>query len=325
MNQIIENNIISKQWNAISFMKCIAAILITNAHIGPFYPEGYDWMSFGGALGNSLFFFCSGYALIDSIKDKSFLQWYSRRLKRLYPTIWLVMAVFVLIGYGNYRIIDFIVTPYWFINTIIVFYAIFYFVVKYTRRNLSFLIGILFLGMVVEFSLISHDKWVMEENANSLYLHYWYYFAIMLIGAIVSDKEQARPNNSYQGTFLIITFISFLIYMGIKYYILHTLNPLYESQLLLPICLTVFAICIYYSSVTIANILFKMKIRGIIKLLSTITLEIYIVQFGIANLLQNLKFPLGLIILVISIVLSAYFVHFLIRFTNESIRSHTCL
>ncbi len=45
----------------IDVMKVIAIMLITNSHFKPVYEGDLSRFAFGGALGCSLFFFCSGF------------------------------------------------------------------------------------------------------------------------------------------------------------------------------------------------------------------------------------------------------------------------
>lgn len=40
--------------NFVSFIRFVAAVLITNSHFDGLYPAGFSWMSTGGALGNAL-------------------------------------------------------------------------------------------------------------------------------------------------------------------------------------------------------------------------------------------------------------------------------
>jgi peptidoglycan/LPS O-acetylase OafA/YrhL len=43
--------------SGIDFIKFIAAILITNSHMGHLYPQGLSILATGGAIGDALFFF----------------------------------------------------------------------------------------------------------------------------------------------------------------------------------------------------------------------------------------------------------------------------
>lgn len=305
-----------KQWHAITILKCIAAMLITNAHIGPFYPSGYDWLSFGGALGNSLFFFASGFVLVNSIMRQSFLPWYRKRLFRIYPTIWFLLLVSLLIGYRQFNILDFVITPYWFINAIIVFYFLFYLSVKRFGKKVPIVIFCLFVGMVVEFFCINHNGWIMEENTNSVYLHYWYYLAIMFIGAWVSTLHEKLMLLKNRFTVL-VTISSFVMYMGLKFYLLHTHKPLFELQLLLPVLLALFALSAFLVCDSLVKFLLNTKIFNVISMISTLTLEIYLVQFMLAHYLVSFGFPVGILILLPSIVLTAYIIHKLFSRLNN--------
>lgn len=70
---------------AIDVLKFIAAILITNSHMGILYGK-YNELATGGAIGDVLFFFCSGFTLFLS-RGVRFDNWYKRRINRIYPTI----------------------------------------------------------------------------------------------------------------------------------------------------------------------------------------------------------------------------------------------
>lgn len=49
--------------NGVDILKCIAAILITNSHMDMLYPK-FSFLATGGAIGDALFFFCSGFTLL---------------------------------------------------------------------------------------------------------------------------------------------------------------------------------------------------------------------------------------------------------------------
>ena len=56
-----------KQRNiGIDILKCFAAIVITNSHMDILYPK-FGALATGGAIGDALFFFCSGVGWADLI------------------------------------------------------------------------------------------------------------------------------------------------------------------------------------------------------------------------------------------------------------------
>jgi peptidoglycan/LPS O-acetylase OafA/YrhL len=89
--------------NEIILLKFIAIILITNSHLNGYYPVSY--FSTGGSLGNSIFFLVSAIGLTFSLDKKviNFSSWYKKRFIRIYPTMWLAITVFILVGLFNFE------------------------------------------------------------------------------------------------------------------------------------------------------------------------------------------------------------------------------
>lgn len=68
-----------KQRNiGIDILKCFAAIVITNSHMDILYPK-FGALATGGAIGDALFFFCSGFTLFLGRMGR-FDNWYKRRI-----------------------------------------------------------------------------------------------------------------------------------------------------------------------------------------------------------------------------------------------------
>ena len=85
----------------ITWLRCLAAMLITNAHYTGIYPT--DWIANGGLIGDTLFFALSGYCLTN-IKT-GFWKWYGKRLNRILPAVSLITIIYAVLGQydlGNY-------------------------------------------------------------------------------------------------------------------------------------------------------------------------------------------------------------------------------
>jgi peptidoglycan/LPS O-acetylase OafA/YrhL len=67
-----------------TFLRALAAILITNSHYTGVYP--IDLIANGGLLGDVLFFSLSGFVLVNI--RVNFVEWYKKRILRIYPSIW---------------------------------------------------------------------------------------------------------------------------------------------------------------------------------------------------------------------------------------------
>ena len=80
---------------SIDILKFIAAIMITNSHMELLYGK-YSALATGGAIGDVLFFFASGFTLFLGRMGR-FDNWYKRRINRIYPTVfaWAIMGAFI--------------------------------------------------------------------------------------------------------------------------------------------------------------------------------------------------------------------------------------
>lgn len=85
-----------KQNPSLEWLKFFAALMITNSHFGELYGN-YSILATGGAIGDALFFFCSGIALSLARFDR-FDNWYKRRFFRVYPSVLATNLLAVITG-----------------------------------------------------------------------------------------------------------------------------------------------------------------------------------------------------------------------------------
>ena len=109
----------------IDWLKVLAVLLVMNSHMGMCYPK-YGFLSSGGAIGDALFFFVSGFTLFLG-RQMRFDNWYKRRISRIYPSI-IATAIIVWAIWGNTDTIGEILLGkrYWFIGCILVYYVLLY-------------------------------------------------------------------------------------------------------------------------------------------------------------------------------------------------------
>lgn len=74
---------------SLDIMRFVATVAIFN-HLAACYFGNWSIFASGGAIGCSLFFFCSGYSLALGRVDR-FDKWYRRRLGRLWPTCFMAL------------------------------------------------------------------------------------------------------------------------------------------------------------------------------------------------------------------------------------------
>ncbi|WP_405247880.1 acyltransferase family protein [Cellulophaga sp. Asnod2-G02] len=306
----------------LDFLKFIAAIMITNSHYIPLY-EGHN-TSFAtlGVHGNALFFFISGFFL-TKISDKNgkyikFEYWIKKKIIRLWPTL-IVFFVFAnLLFAKEISWFDFIFAgQYWFVRCFIVSFSLIYFLIKYLKQYSKLL---LILSVILTTLLIS----VLPKQSGSIYhsYHYICYFSSMMLGVNISlYKEKIIPKNLILDLSLCV--ISFGSYFAVMFLGKGRFDNWYYIQLLAILPLLIF---LYYSYKVVSyqwcSNLSNYKIWSIIFLVSSLTYEIYIVQFDIISDKLNQWYPMNTVITFFYIVVAAYILRvstnfFLQLFSNK--------
>ena len=85
---------------SIDILKFLAVFLIINSHMDALYVK-YSILATGGAIGDVLFLFASGYTLFLSNRNLRFDNWYKRRFNRIYPSVIVCSVVGALLTYKN--------------------------------------------------------------------------------------------------------------------------------------------------------------------------------------------------------------------------------
>lgn len=81
---------------SIDIVKFLAVFFIINSHADMCYPK-FSALATGGAIGDALFLFCSGYTLFWG-SLKRFDNWYKRRINRIYPSVFSSLLIASLLG-----------------------------------------------------------------------------------------------------------------------------------------------------------------------------------------------------------------------------------
>lgn len=137
---------------AIDFLKCFAALLITNSHIEGFEPA-YP-LSTGGSLGDALFFFCSGYTLFMGRMGR-FDNWYKRRLRRIFPPM-LCWGILASLCFGVRDTAGQVVTQGggWFVQCILLYYLLAFPIRRFAARRLALVGACVCAGICVWFFMM---------------------------------------------------------------------------------------------------------------------------------------------------------------------------
>lgn len=166
---------------SIDILKCIAAILITNSHMGPLYGK-YSILATGGAIGDVLFFFCSGFTLFLGRMGR-FDNWYKRRIHRIYPTVfaWAIVGAFIF-NYHNDMRYTVINGGGWFVTCIMIYYVILYFIQRYMLNKLKLAFAIAAGICIIWYIVI--DRPIGYNMYGYTYFKWCHYFLFMLMGAM---------------------------------------------------------------------------------------------------------------------------------------------
>ena len=315
--------IIKQRFHSIDLMKFLAVLLITNSHMAGLYPSSCQMLATGGAIGDALFFFCSGFLLMRS-RGGDFFNWYKRRVNRIFPTIFAV-AIFGIIFFGTDPTLKKVIVSAggWFVQCIFVFYAVFWFVKNYAENKIwiAFLLdSVLILGWYLFF----WDK-NLFILADSTYLRWPVFFLSMLLGAQTASMGD-RVNKGKIS--LLVDFLG-LVLLIVLYYGYQLLEPrylqLYNFQIVLTIILLAitflfFRIC---SSPTIVRIYTNKHIYVPVYWMSSLCLEAYLCQTWIFPLGKQLifLFPLNMIISFALIFSLAYAIKVYSNFLSQTFRT----
>lgn len=301
--------------NVTDILRFIGTICITNSHFGLLYPAKLEAFATGALVGNSLFFFASGYALYFSRRDHA-AQWYTRRLLRLYLPLWIFLLISIFISPAVITARDFIFPTFWFVQAILVFYVLFYPILRYSANRLrEWIIGVMLLFGAV-YLLQDKSLFIVEDVHNPYRIIWFYYFAVMLFGAYRARKP--APERPWIKN-LIFLLLAIGVYYGCKGAVKCGYLPML-LQFILPLTTFFIADSGFGLSLSIARRIREQSLFGrIVKQISSVTYEIYIIQFLIIYYCAKLDFPAGLLAAMAIIPLSGLAIGKTAKWLNKQI------
>ena len=304
--------------NGIDILKCLAAFLITNSHMDMMYPK-FGFMATGGAIGDALFFFCSGFTLLlkPQMGGVRFGNWYKRRINRIYPTIFAVAIMRCLFFGNDDNIVNILLYGGgWFISCIMLYYlAIYPIGLKYSRY-IWHVIGVVAVLSAAWFFLADRPVgYNMYKSANTLkgvddpmeggYLKWLLFFTTMMLGAWAgkwSGKIKYKGWKDVMGLLVSVTLFYMLYLIPRKVYAIEWLQFFSFIPLMT---------CVYYffkvmGSKVVDDIYSKLWVYVPVRFIGGLCLEIYLVQFSLFTDKMNYLFPFNLLIMFAIIIISAY-------------------
>lgn len=207
-----------KKYNYIYSIKFIAVLLVLNSHLDKMYP--IPALATGGAIGNTLFFLTSGYTWTNIRED--FKQWYGKKIKNIwFPT--LITNCFYLIIFeqlSEFSLIKFVqifIYPNksWFCGAILLYGAIYYFMVKSKKEKYTWIALIILVIVDVTYYILKIDKtfFSIESFKDGGLCRFSYYFICMLFGYLYrKNEDKLSKRKSFFGIGAIIVFFTMYIF-----------------------------------------------------------------------------------------------------------------
>jgi peptidoglycan/LPS O-acetylase OafA/YrhL len=286
------------------FLRFLAIILILNSHLDFYYPVRY--IGTGGAIGNVLFFMLSSFGLLlsERARPDRFTSWYTKRIKRIYPSVWVVTVILlipkqlILKQFEITEILDFMsrffYPRFWFLQTLLFFYFFGWFVIK--KFSIKKLAIVTSMFIIVYFLLYVFALDLSSFSIEALPFKIVYYFIVFLFGIYMASINESLKYDGVRD--FILAFLSVVIIYGHKF--LMTKGILAELQIVQHIFGIVLAYYLFKVSRSplIQDRLMQSAASQVVKYVSNITLEIYIVHIILGRIFLDLDlaFPFDMIL-----------------------------
>lgn len=296
----------------ITVLRALAACLITNAHYTGIYPT--DLIANGGLIGDVIFFAVSGYCLTNT--KKSFPRWYGKRVVRCYVPVIIMTAVYMLLGF--YSLKDHSAfwwyaypTYYHFIASIIVLYVPFYIIMKtdLLKKNIPYIM----MGICVAYVLyyvFGYDKTYYHIDTVREPMVRFLFMESMLLGAWFKFNDE-KIRDKFSVWFPISGVVCFGLYFVSKI----AFSKIQSLSSLQIINQFVIFILLYFVMRTFAGLDGKLErlpsfCKKVIDFIAKITLEIYLVQYVLIDLLRKIApFPINWLAVTAAVIVSAFVLH----------------
>ena len=283
---------------SLDFVKIAATLLVLNSHMEICYPN-HEYLATGGSIGDALFFFVSGFGLFLG-KKIDFLNWYKRRLRRIFPAIiaiGLIVGVFFHIDQTFLEVMT--SYRYWFIRAILVLYIFLYpLVVHPTKIGTALYISLFFL-LVMYGCFFNYDRNGCFYGVDN-YFRWIVFFPSMVLGGKICVLSPKIRCKWYALPGLLISILLF-----------YTILYLWSNSNLLIISivpLNMIPIFLYMlGKSSLVYKLFSVPILGrFLLLIGSLCLESYLIQSYIFTDKLNGIFPFNIPIIFLAVFVGSY-------------------
>ena len=305
---------------SVDILRLIAAIIIVNSHMDRMYPGSLSFLATGGAIGDALFFFISGFTLFlkptRGVYD--FPNWYKRRINRVYPTVFAVAIIGCVFFHVHRDIIEILFNSGWFVTCIMVYYIFIYFIGSYFKKHILSIIALLFVLTAIWFSFEYKTPGFSVYALKTSNICLLFYFIFMLFGAYLGSlnhKPVIRPK--YDLSILLLSLFSyyFLLYLGAR-----LKTPVFQYFSLFALLAVVYYMYNVFFTHWAQRIYNSKTAFYIIRFIGGLCLEIYLLQGFLITDKFNHLFPLNNFLVLIAIIVLSYFTRCFARFLSQTFK-----
>lgn len=327
----------SKRWDlSIEMLKAIAVLLVMNSHMDAMYGE-YSYLGTGGAIGDALFFFCSGYGLFLSKRNENFFNWYKRRIQRIIPSVLvisLIAASYSLLPQQPVIVAN--LGTIWFIYCIFIYYILLYPIKRYAANYMWVVMGVTAVLTLLWYFTIGVEERSAGNIYGGTYFKWMLYFMFMLLGAIcgkwrmdsvTSSVDESASNKKIKITpNFVVSLIGVLLSLGAFYgiYIYTQRSAEYEVVQLISI-IPLLSLCWFlwrFANTDFSVRLMHSKYVGtVLRFVGGLCLEILLCQGKVFTTELNFIFPWNIPLLMIGAVLFAYVIRIFSRFLLQTFQT----
>jgi len=289
---------------SIDILKFIAVLAVTNSHMELLYGK-YGALATGGAIGDALFFFASGFTILLG-GVKSFGNYYKRRINRIYPTVfaWAVMSALLFNSERTFMDI-LLFGGGWFVSCIMIYYIMLFLIRKYFLARLKTVYAVSLLvsaALYVPFS--EGDGYNMYGDTYYKWLHY---FIFMLQGAIMGIYSTRNVVAVKSGRAEILKALMCVIafYVLCAFRLSERLGFI-QVLSLLPLSGITYYIYMWCNSKGIRGLYNNTRMGWCMNVIGGLCLETYLVQSSLFTDKLNFIFPLNIPVIFLEILTAAY-------------------
>lgn len=308
---------------SIDIIKFIAVFLIINSHADMAYPH-FKILATGGAIGDELFLFASGYTIfLGQMRD--FGNYYKRRINRIYPSsVACLIVMMALPWWGNDLGRNFYLSfgrP--FLVAIMIYYIILWLIRKYLYNRIPWVVAFLTLITLIVYIFFfpyKYETGIKGIFGTNTHFRWLPNFFFPLLGAYlgVHHKELKYSPKSDSIKF----FICLVCYYGIQFAAkkIPAVGP-YQIIMIVFLAGIVFYLYKLLHAPVFQRIYHHKWGNAIIMIIGGLCLETYLTQYCMITDKLNCIFPLNLIIITIGVLVLAYITRCIARLFSQTFRT----